>query len=138
MLEIKNVDFSYGSQEVLKNFNMEVKDGETTHPGRIRKFPQLVLCATCGFPDLSNFGIVRALYPQAVHILLPAAQMLFYEEGREFLAEFIDSITLTGQKMADGKEIPSSLREELVVDFSDEMKREIIKTHNLYSASQQE
>lgn len=117
---------------------MQVKDGETTHPGRIRKFPQLVLCATCGFPDLSNFGIVRALYPQGVHILLPAAQMLFYEEGREFLADFLESIKLTGQKMADGMEIPSSLREELVVEFSDEMKSEIIKTHNLYSASQEE
>ena len=117
---------------------MQVEDGVTTHPARIRRFPQLVLCATCGFPDLGNFDIVRALYPQAIHILLPAAQMLFNEEGREFLADFLDNIKLTGRKMAVGKEIPALLRESLVVDFSDEMKGEIIKAHNLYSSSQQE
>ncbi|MFX1415773.1 MAG: NAD(P)H-dependent oxidoreductase [Promethearchaeota archaeon] len=117
---------------------MQVEDGKTTHPARIRKFPRLVVCATCGFPDVSNFGILRALYPQAVHILLPAAQMLFSNEGREFLAEFLENIKLAGQRMANGKEIESSLREGLVVNFSDEMKGEIVKAHNLYSASQQE
>jgi hypothetical protein len=73
-----------------------------------------------------------------VHILLPAAQMLFNDEGREFLAEFFENIRLAGQKMANGKEIESSLREDLIVNFSDEVKGEIVKAHNLYSASQQE
>ncbi len=117
---------------------MQVEDGETTHPARIRKFPHLVLCATCGFPDTSNFNIVRALYQPALQILLPAAQMLFNDDGREFLADFLDNIRLAGKTMAGGKEIPSSLSERLVVSFSDEMKSEIVKTHNLYSDSQVE
>ncbi len=117
---------------------MQVKDGETTHPARIRKFPRLVLCATCGFPDTSNFNIVRALYQPALQILLPAAQMLFNDDGREFLADFLDSIRHAGKTMAGGKEIPPSLRERLVVSFSDEMMSEIVKAHNLYSASQVE
>ncbi|TFG06448.1 flavodoxin family protein [Candidatus Thorarchaeota archaeon] len=117
---------------------MEVKDGETTHPGRIRKFPQLVLCATCGFPDTSNFGIVRALYQGGVEILLPAAQMLFNEDGREQLSGFLQAIELAGQKMAKGEEIPQSLRDQLVVEYSDEMKKGIIESHNLYSASRLE
>ncbi|MFW9966805.1 MAG: flavodoxin family protein [Candidatus Thorarchaeota archaeon] len=117
---------------------MQVKDGETTHPARIHNFPQLVLCATCGFPDLSNFGFVRALYPSAVQILLPAAQMLFNDDGREYLSDFLDTIRRTGQKMANGEEIPASMREGLVVEYSDEMKKTIINSHNLYSASQPE
>ncbi|MGY5865113.1 MAG: flavodoxin family protein [Candidatus Thorarchaeota archaeon] len=114
---------------------MFAKDGQTSHPGRQRKFPHIVLAATCGFPDLINFDQVRALYPTAVPILLPASQMLFNDEGRDHLSSFLDAISLTGQKMADGEEIPKSLRDKLIVEYSEEMKSTIIKTHNLYSAS---
>jgi len=117
---------------------MNVKDGQTSHPGRPRKFPRLVLAATCGFPDLNNFDIVKALYPTAVHILLPASQMLLNDEGREHLSDFLDAIRLTGQKMAGGDEIPESLTDQLIVEYSDEMKSTIVKSHNLYSASRLE
>jgi len=30
---------------------MVTRGGETQHPGRVNKFPRLVLVATCGFPD---------------------------------------------------------------------------------------
>lgn len=117
---------------------MQVKDGQTSHPGRPRKFPRVVLAATCGFPDLNNFDQVKALYPTAVHILLPASQLLNNDEGREYLSDFLDAIRLTGKKMADGDEIPESLRDRLIVEYSDEMKSTVIKMHNLYSASRLE
>ncbi len=91
---------------------MFAKDGQTSHPSRQqRKIPHLVLTATCGFPDLNNFDQVRALYPTAVPILLPASQMLFNDEGKEYLSDFLDAIRLTGQKMGEGDEIPESLKE---------------------------
>jgi len=117
---------------------MQVKDGQTSHPGRIRKFPLLVLVSTCGFPDLNNFAIVKAMYPTAVHILLPASQMLYNDEGKEYLSDFLEAIKLTGQKMADGEEIPESLSNRLIVEYSDEMKKTLIESHNLYSASRME
>jgi hypothetical protein len=114
---------------------MQIINEETTHPPRTRKFPRLVLCATCGFPDVSNFNHVRALYPTAVHILLPASQILFSNSGREYLSDFLDAAKLTGQKMAAREEIPKSLSNKLVVEYSNEMKVNIIKAHNQYSAS---
>jgi len=117
---------------------MQTRGGETTHPTRIRKFPRLVLCATCGFPDTSNFDYIRALYPTAVHILLPASQILFNENGREYLSDFLEAARLTGQKMAEGEEIPASLAERLVIEYPDKMKESIIQSHNQYSASRLE
>ncbi|MGY5881534.1 MAG: flavodoxin family protein [Candidatus Thorarchaeota archaeon] len=117
---------------------MQVKDGETTHPGRIRKFPRIVLASTCGFPDLHNFALVKALNPTAVHILLPASQMLFSDEGKEYLSDFLEAIKLAGEKMASGEEVPDALRNRLIVEFSDEMKQSIIQSHNEYSASRKE
>jgi multimeric flavodoxin WrbA len=117
---------------------MQVRDGETSHPGRIRKFPRMVLASTCGFPDASNFAIVRAMNPTAVHILLPASQMLFSEDGKAYLSDFLEAIKLAGEKMANGEEISESLRNKLIVEFSDEMKQSIIQSHNEFSASQME
>ncbi len=118
---------------------MFAKDGQTSHPSRQqRKIPHLVLTATCGFPDLNNFDQVRALYPTAVPILLPASQMLFNDEGKEYLSDFLEAIRLAGQKMAEGDEIPEALSNRLIVEYSDEMKSTVIKTHNLYSASRME
>ena len=117
---------------------MDTRDGETIHPTRIRRFPHLVLCATCGFPDSSNFDFVRALYPTAVQILLPASQILFNENGREYLSDFLEAARLTGQKMVEGEEIPASLAERLVVEYSDKMKESIIQSHNQRSASRLE
>ncbi|MBY8998736.1 MAG: flavodoxin family protein [Candidatus Thorarchaeota archaeon] len=114
---------------------MFAKDGQTSHPSRTRKLPRIVLAATCGFPDLNNFDQVRALHPMAMHILLPASQMLFNDDGREYLSDFLEAIGLAGQKVAEADEIPKSLRDRLIVEYSDEMKSTIMKKHNLYSAS---
>ncbi|MHA1966087.1 MAG: flavodoxin family protein [Candidatus Thorarchaeota archaeon] len=116
---------------------MQVKDEETTHPPRVKKFPRLVICATCGFPDLSNFEYVRALYPSAVHVLLPAAQILYNDERRKQISDFLDAVRLAGKTMANGEEVPTDLRNKLFVDYSDEMKRTIVESHNLYSTSMQ-
>lgn len=114
---------------------MVIRDGETQHPGRVSRFPQMVLAATCGFPDTSNFDIVRALYPMALPILLPAAQLLLYEEGKKQLSGFLQAVKLAGQMIAEGKELTQELKDELIVEFSDEMKRAIVEMHNRYNES---
>ncbi|TFG32202.1 flavodoxin family protein [Candidatus Thorarchaeota archaeon] len=110
-------------------------DGETRHPGRIHRFPQLVLVATCGFPDSNNFDIVRSLYPMALPILLPAAQLLLYEEGKKQLSSFLESVKFAGQKIAAGEELTKEMKDNLTVEFSDEMKKQIVAMHNRYSES---
>ena len=117
---------------------MEAREGETSHPARISKFPRLVLAATCGFPDTSNFDIVRALYPMALPILLPAAQLLLYEEGKQQLSGFLQAVKLAGEKIAAGEELTEEMKDELVVEFSDEMKKVIVEMHNKMSESRYE
>ncbi|MBN2230906.1 MAG: flavodoxin family protein [Candidatus Thorarchaeota archaeon] len=117
---------------------MQVRDGETAHPARIKRFPQMVLCATCGFPDISNFNHVEALYPTAIHIFLPASQLLYNEEGQKYLAGFLEDTQLAGEMMTKGQKIPASLQERLIVEYSDEMKINIVQSHNRYSESQLE
>ena len=63
---------------------MVIQEGETRHPGRKRKFPHLVFAATCGFPDTSNFDIVRALYQMALPILLPLSYCFTKRERNNF------------------------------------------------------
>ena len=96
---------------------------------------RIVLAATCGFPDLVNFDTVRGLYPTALHILLPAAQILLNDEGREYLSDFLDAVRVAGHTMASGEEIPGTLRERLIIDYPEEVKRLIVEKHNLYNAS---
>lgn len=114
---------------------MVVQEGETHHPGRIRKFPKMVLAATAGFPDTSNFDIVKALSPTAVHIFLPAAQLLLFEEGKMQLSGFLQAIKEAGQKLAAGEQLTQDLKDNLIVEFSDEMKQQIVEMHNRYSES---
>jgi hypothetical protein len=114
---------------------MVVRDGETRHPGRVRRFPRLVLAATCGFPDTSNFDIVRALYPMALPILLPAAQLLLYDEGKKQLSGFLQTVKLAGEKIAAGKDLTEEMKEDLIVEFSDEIKKVIVEMHNRMSES---
>lgn len=120
---------------VLTLPEMEVREGETHHPGRVSRFPRMVLAATCGFPDSSNFDIVRALFPYALPILLPAAQLLFYDESKKQLSGFLDAVRLAGEKIASGEEPSPELKDQLIVEFSEEMKRQIVEMHNRYSAS---
>jgi len=112
------------------------REGETKHPGRVNKFPRMILAATCGFPDTSNFDIVRALYPMALPIFLPAAQLLLYEEGKKQLSGFLQAVRSAGEKIAAGEDLSKELKDELIVEFSDEMKQEIVEIHNRYSESQ--
>lgn len=113
---------------------MYIKNGATSHIGRPEKIPNIVLVATCGFPDLVNFKIVKGLFPNALHILLPASQLLFDDKGRKYLSEFLDAIKLSGYTMATGKDIPGPLRKKLIVHYPEEMKKLIVEEHNLYSA----
>lgn len=117
---------------------MTTKGDKATHPSRPRKLAQLVIAATCGFPEVAPFRIVQGLYPTALHILLPAAQILQGTKGRQELAGFLRSIFTAGKCIGRGESIPDSLRESLRVEYSDEMKREIMEQHNLYSASRLE
>jgi hypothetical protein len=114
---------------------MVSQDGETRHPGRVSRFPRMVLAATCGFPDTSNFDIVKALYPMSLPIFLPASQLLLYEEGKKQLSGFLQAVKLAGQKIAAGEELPQAMKDELIIEFSDDMKREILEMHNRYSES---
>jgi len=114
---------------------MVARDGETSHPARISKIPRLVLAATCGFPETSNFDIVRALYPMALPILLPAAQLLLYEEGKQQLSGFLQAVKLAGEKIAAGEDLTEEMKDELVVEFSDDMKKVIVEMHNRMSES---
>ncbi len=118
--------------------DMAVQDGETVHPQRLRKIPQIALVSTCGFPDESNFDIIKQLYPGALNILLPASQILHSEEGQRYLSDFMASVKEAGSLMARGESIPEQMREALQVQYPDEMKMEIITRHNKYSASQSE
>lgn len=60
--------------------------------------------------------------------------MLFNDEGKEYLSDFLEAIRLTGQTMTAGDVIIDSLRSRLIVKYSDEMKGEVMRSHNLYSA----
>jgi multimeric flavodoxin WrbA len=114
---------------------MYIKKGTTHHPSRVRKFPKMVLASTCGFPDISNFHIVKQLYPKALNIFLPAAQLLFDEKGREYLSEFLQNIEIAGSILGRGEDIPDDLKEKLVFEYPDDMKKQIVERHNLYSAA---
>ncbi|MGY5852446.1 MAG: flavodoxin family protein [Candidatus Thorarchaeota archaeon] len=117
---------------------MAVQDGETVHPQRMRKIPEGVLISTCGFPDESNFAIVKHLYPGILNILLPAAQILYSDAGQEYLSEFLTLVKEVGSLMARSESIPDETRAALQVQYPDEMKMEIIARHNKYSASRSE
>lgn len=116
---------------------MVIQEGETRHPGRIRRFPRIILAATCGFPDTSNFDILRSLNPMALPILLPAAQLLFYKEGKKQLSGFLESVKIAGQKITAGEELTEELKDQLIVEFSDEMKQQIVEMHNRYSETRE-
>ena len=114
---------------------MVPSEGGTTHPSRQRKIPEQVLIATCGFPEVSQFRIVQQLTPTALHIFLPAGQILQTENGKEYLSGFLQAVTTAGEHLARKEPISDELRGQLVIEYTDEMKGEIMTKHNLYSAS---
>ena len=74
----------------------------------------------------------------ALPILLPAAQLLLYEEGKKQLSGFLQAIRNAGQKLAAGDELTQELKDNLIVEFSDEMKQQIVEMHNRYSQSREQ
>ena len=115
---------------------MYVEEGDTHHPARSRNEKQVtVLTAVCGFPDLTNFRQAKGLYPEAVHVFLPAAQIIANEEGRKYLEGFLDAVKTAGKTLSETGEVTDTVREMLVVDYPDEVKQMILRQHNKYSAS---
>ncbi len=115
---------------------MYVEEGETHHPARTRNENQVtVLAAVCGFPDLVNFRQAEGLYPNAVHVFLPAAQIIAHDDGRKYLEGFMDALETAGRTLAGTGEVTDTVRDMLVVDYPDEVKQMIVKQHNEYSAS---
>ena len=95
----------------------------------------MIHASTCSFPDLVNSDHMRGLYPTALHILLPASQLLLNDEGKGYLSEFLEDVRLAGRTMAGGEEISGDLRERLIVDYPERMKKLIVERHNAYFAS---
>lgn len=114
--------------------DMSIEDGETHHPGRYKKPPHTVLAAVCGFPDLVNFRQAEGLFPSATHIFLPAAQMLFQDEGRRYLADFLDAVWDAGYQLSMGNELVDEHRRRLIVEYPDEVKRLIVEGYNEHFA----
>ena len=115
---------------------MYIEDGDTHHPARSRNKEQVtVLAAVCGFPDLVNFRQVEGLYPNAVHVFLPAAQIIANEEGRKYLEGFKDAVVTAGRTLAEKGEITDEVRKKLVVEYPEEMKKMIVSQHNEDSAA---
>jgi multimeric flavodoxin WrbA len=110
--------------------DMNVEGGETHHPGRYKKTQHTVLAAVCGFPDLVNFRQAEGLFPEATHIFLPAAQLLFQEKGRQYLAGFLDDVWDAGYQLSKGNKLVDEHRRRLIVDYPDEVKRLIVEGHN--------
>jgi len=115
---------------------MYMKDGETQHPSRQRNVNQVtVIAAVCGFPDLVNFNQVKGLFPNALHIFLPASHALFNEEGRRYLQGFMEAVKSAGSMLVETGDVTDSVREMLVVDYPDDVKQKIISQYNVYSTS---
>jgi len=113
---------------------MVVEEGETHHPPRAKKKQHTVLAAVCGFPDLSNFRQAAGLFPDAIHIFLPAAQLLFQEEGRSYLAGFLDDVWDAGYQLTKLGRLTAEHIKRLTVEHPPEVKRLILEGHNQYSA----
>jgi multimeric flavodoxin WrbA len=116
--------------------NMVEGDGLTRHPDRYeRKAQQLVVAAVAGFPDTENFNQVRALFPGAVHIFLPTAQILQDSEGSKYVSFFTDAVKEAGRQMVAHGEIDEALKERLVVKFSPEVKKMLREQANKFFES---
>jgi len=115
---------------------MYIEEGDTHHPARNRNEAQVtVLAAVCGFPDLVNFRQAKGLFPNAVHVFLPSAYILGSEAGRKLLGGFMDALETAGRTLAESGEIADEVREQLIVDYPEEVKQEIVSRYNESSAS---
>jgi hypothetical protein len=109
---------------------MRILDGETYHPRRRKIKGCTVLAAVCGFPDLINFRQVRGLFPDAIHIFLPASHILFQEEGVRYLDDFLDAVWDAGYQLSMGNDLVGEHKRRLVVEYPDELKESIVEEYN--------
>jgi len=112
---------------------MEEKDGSTRHPERYERKPQkTVLAAVAGFPDLENFDVARALFPNALNILLPSAQILEDPEGSKQVSFFTEAVKEAGRQIVTKGTVDEDVKENLVVDYPPEVKNMMREEANKY------
>jgi hypothetical protein len=112
---------------------MEEKEGLTRHPERYERRPQkTVLAAVAGVPDLENFDIAKALFPDALHILLPSAQILKDPEGNKLVAFFTEAVKEAGRQIVTKGTVDENVRKNLVVDYPPEVKNMMREDANKY------
>jgi len=112
---------------------MEEKDGTTRHPERHERKPQkTVLAAVAGFPDLENFDVARALFPNALNILLPSAQILEDPEGSKQVSFFTEAVKEAGRQIVTKGTVDEDVKENLVVDYPPEVKNMMREEANKY------
>lgn len=112
----------------------QIKHGEETrHPPRHQtKPPKTVLIATAGFPDHQAFNIAKQLYPQSLHITLPAAQTLTTPDLRKHLQPFLDAVTKAAKQLTTTGKIDPELAPKLQYQYSEEMRQAIRDGANNY------
>jgi len=112
---------------------MEEKDGSTRHPERYERKPQkTVLAAVAGFPDLENFDVARALFPNALNILLPSAQILEDPEESKQVSFFTEAVKEAGRQIVTKGTVDEDVKENLVVDYPPEVKNMMREEANKY------
>jgi hypothetical protein len=112
---------------------MEEREGLTRHPERHERRPQkTVLAAVAGFPDLENFDVAKALFPDALHILLPSAQILEDPEGSKQVSFFTEAVKEAGRQIVAKGRVDEKVRENLVVDYPPEVKNMMREEANKY------
>lgn len=112
---------------------MEEKEGLTRHPERYERRPQeTVLAAVAGFPDLENFDVAKALFPDALHIFLPSAQILKDPEDSKLVAFFTEAVKEAGRQIVTKGTVDENVRKNLVVDYPPEVKNMMREDANKY------
>ncbi len=112
---------------------MEEREGLTRHPERHERRPRkTVLAAVAGFPDLENFDVAKALFPDAFHILLPSAQILEDPEGSKLVAFFTEAVKEAGRQIVAKGTVDENVWKNLVVDYPPEVKNMMREDANKY------
>jgi len=112
--------------------NMEIREGDTHHPARFDKqTPQRrVVISVSGFPDQSNFNQIHGLFPDATKIFLPSSAVLYTREGRQLVSGFLDAVKKAGRELALNGDVSQETRGRLIVEFSPEVKKQLVEIHN--------
>ena len=90
-----------------------------------------VLIASAGFPDHQAFTIARALYPNSLHITLPAAQII-QGPGVRYVEDFVDAVHTAARILVAGEDVDPGLVGRLNVEYSAEMKQMIREQANAF------